>query len=400
METERARSREKLKYNERATQFEKLNEEERADGPEKLRRDERAMLSEELKEDERATHHRESPRERVMTRKSGPNGDGSDHDEQDEEVDYEGSAFLGQRSAMATVADVAIGAEHIRVGLQVRKKHLVRRHATCERTDVILERARDFEDWVDDQLKELVSKHPAAPWFLRIKGVGESEALGKVLGHIEAFGRFYEPGDPLIPDFVNRDPVIVPMPTGEPDEFVPRPMIWVEGIERLMTPSKLRKYAGLLPGMKREAGKESPFNTELRTMFWRVGTNMIRAKNKYAGFYDSYKLRKTRQLIADGYKILPTPKGRFCPACQMEVVMKKALFCPKCGGKLTKKEEPEGVYWQGHVHMMVMRRMIQLFSDHLWVVWREALGLPIRDPYPIEYLGHTGVILAENMVDR
>lgn len=135
-------------------------------------------------------------------------------------------------------------------------------------------------------------------------------------------------------------------------------------------------------------------------MFWRVGVNMIKAQNKYADFYDSYKARLTRRLIAEGNKILPTPKGRFCPACEKAVVLKSALFCPECGGKLTKKEEPEGVYWQGHVHMMAMRRMIQLFSDHLWVVWREALGLPIRTPYPIEYLGHTDVILAGDMVDR
>lgn len=334
-----------------------------------------------------------------MKRQSG-NGGGADDRDKTFSKEFEGSAFLGQRSATATVADVSIAAERVRVMLQVRLAHLARRGATCKHTEQLFKSANGFEDEVDRQLTELVANHPAAPWFTRVKGVGGGEVIGKVLGHIEAFGCFYEPGDIWIPGFVNRETVMVPTPTEKPDEFTPRPMIWVEGIERLMTPSKLRKYAGLLPDSKREAGKQAEFNGELRTMLWRLGTNLLKAQGKYASFYGSYKARLTARLISEGKKILPTPKGRFCPTCEKPVALKSALFCPDCRSKLAKKDEPENVYWQGHVHAMAMRRMIQLFSDHLWAVWREALNLPLREPYAIEYLGHSQIIHAEDMADR
>lgn len=307
---------------------------------------------------------------------------------------------LGRRSAMVVVSNAAIAIEGIRVATQVRLKHLGKRGATCAYTEQIFARAQEFERWADQQLAELVTNHPAANWLKRVKGIG-GESIGKVLGHIEAFGRFYPVGDPKIPSFVHREPTMVPVPVeGKKDQFVETAMIWVDGIERLQTPSKLRKYAGLLPGMKRKGGKKSPFNTELRTMLWRVGSQFLKAQGKYAGFYDDYKARKVGQLVASGVHILPTPKARFCPECQIEVVLKTARLCPNCGGELTTKTEPEGVLWKGHVHMRCMRRMIQLFSDHLWVVWREALGLPIRTPYPIEYLGHSQVITPWDMVDR
>jgi len=34
------------------------------------------------------------------------------------------------------------------------------------------------------------------------------------------------------------------------------------------------------------------------------------------------------------------------------------------------------------------RRMEKLFLAHVWEKWREIEGLPTREPYPIEYLGH------------
>ncbi|MEK7188171.1 MAG: hypothetical protein AAB691_05000 [Patescibacteria group bacterium] len=310
-------------------------------------------------------------------------------------------AKLGKRSSFVVVANAAITLEGMRVGAQVRLKHLARRGGTCEFTQKFLERALDFEAWADEELARTIRTHPAARWFTRIKGTG-GERIGKVVGHIEAFGTFYRVGDLMIPQGIVREPIMVPLRTGGSEEEIPTPMIWVEGIERLTTPSKLRKYAGLLPDQKREAGHKLGFNAELRTMYWRLGGGLIKANGKYKGFYDHYRARLERRFAAEGKRIVPTPKGRFCSKCTIDVIVKAALFCPTCGEKLGLKKEPEGVLFKGHVHAMAMRRMIQLFSDHLWVVWREALQLPVMLPYPIEHMadqGHRTFISPWDMVD-
>ena len=226
--------------------------------------------------------------------------------------------ILGRRSALVVVSNAAIALEGIRIAAQVRLTHLAKREATCSYTEQILERAREFEGWADSELADLVRKHPAAPWFTHVRGTG-GESIGKVLGHIEAFARFYHVGDRMIPDHIKRELVMVPIPVeGKQDEFIETPMIWVEGIERLTTPSKLRKLAGLLPGQKRETGKKLGFNAELRTMLWRLGTQLLRACGKYNNFYTDYRRRLENRLMDEGVRILPTPKGRFCPACSVE----------------------------------------------------------------------------------
>lgn len=314
--------------------------------------------------------------------------------------------ILGRRSSLAIVFDAAMVFEGTRVSAQVRLKHLARRNATCLDTRELLERVEALEKWADERLVQRVKNHPTYHWVSRIKGTG-GEAIGKVLGHVEAFGRFYPVGDTMIPNYVNREAILVPVPKNgnnddgdEEKEFEERPMIWVEGIERLATVSKFYKYAGLIPGQKRESGQLSSFNVELRTMLWRLGVSLMRSSGKYYEFYNNYKSRLEARLATEGKIIKSTPKGRMCPQCKQEVEMKAARFCPVCGTKLTLKEEPEGVIWKGHVHNMCVRRMVKLFCSHLWVVWREALNLPIRDPYPIEYLGHTTIIRPWDMADR
>ncbi|MBI4149275.1 hypothetical protein HY491_02410 [Candidatus Woesearchaeota archaeon] len=313
-------------------------------------------------------------------------GNRAEHSEQ--------SAF---RTPLVVLSDAARAIERMRIMAQVRLKHLQRRGNACSYTAELLARAQALETWVDKTLADLVHHHPAAPWFSRVKGTG-GEAIGKVLGYIQAFGRFYPPGDKMIPGYVAREPVAVLMPAdGNPDKLEERQMVWVEGIERFTTPSKLRKYAGLVPEQQRAAGRISSFNTDLRVMLFRLGVSLLRANGKYAGFYGEYKSRLSGR---EGIKVIPTPKGRWCPSCGESKSVKNARHCPDCGSELSLKTEPEGVMYQGHLHLMAHRRMMQLFLDHLWVVWRGALALPLRDPYPIEYLGHSRFILPWDMVDK
>jgi len=44
---------------------------------------------------------------------------------------------------------------------------------------------------------------------------------------------------------------------------------------------------------------------------------------------------------------------------------------------------------KAHVHAAALRKMIKVFLSHLWARWRELEGLPTRELYVIEKLGHT-----------
>lgn len=282
-------------------------------------------------------------------------------------------------TAVAFFCDAALTVEHTRVAAQVRLAHLARQGRTDQETEELLHRVQDLEKWVDDHLREWVAGHPTAAWWSGISGAYR-ELMGKVIGCIEAFGRYYPVGDPMIPPGVRREPVT-------DDEG--RAWVWVEGIERVVTPSKLCKYAGLAPGARRQAGVKVGFNTQLRTMLFRLMTSFMRQTNRYYEEYVLYKSWKRAKLEAAGVRILPTPKGRYCAVCERDVATKAADYCPDCGEKLARKEEPEGVVWEGHLDFMARRRATKLFVCHLWAVWRGALGLPLRVPYAVEYGGHS-----------
>lgn len=269
-------------------------------------------------------------------------------------------------------------------------------------TQELAKRAWALERWIEGRAVELLETHPAAHWFLRIKKL-RGEAFAKVLAEIEGFGRYYELGDPMIPRY--DDPgvperfrareVVTLNIVGEDKEYV-----WVPAIERFCQASDLRKYAGLYPGAKAVSGQKLPFNRQLRTMLWRVSENLIRANGHLKGFYDRYRRYKLAKLAEAGIKVIPTPRGRLCPKCEVEkTVSQTTHFCPDCGTALIGKKEPEGVVFLGHLHSMCRRRMEQLFLDCFWQVYREAEGLPTRQPYPLEFLGHQTLITPEDLTD-
>jgi hypothetical protein len=44
---------------------------------------------------------------------------------------------------------------------------------------------------------------------------------------------------------------------------------------------------------------------------------------------------------------------------------------------------------KAHIHAASMRKMIKVFLSHVWSRWRQIEGLPLRDLYVTEKLGHT-----------
>lgn len=303
-----------------------------------------------------------------------------------------------RKSPLAMLVDARQAIQGARVRGVVRLKHLEKLGKTCPDTEEVVRQTHGTELWIDGRLKHLVADHPTAWWWSHIKGAGFVN-ISLCIGAIEQFGRYYPEGDPAIPPEVRRA-IEDYLTFDQNGDVVEGRGVWVEGIERLITPSKQRVYIGHAPHMKRQRGQKLPYNSDAKMVFWRLGGCLVRASAIWYLFYVEYKEYLKRRSLADGISVVPTPKGRYCPECDKEFVKKAARYCPDCGGPLATKTEPPGVLYLGHLDLMARRRMQQLFSDQLNIVWRQALGLPTRDPYPVEKQGHSRIIWPEDMLDK
>lgn len=301
-------------------------------------------------------------------------------------------------SPLSTMADAMFLSEKMTVMGRVRSAHLAKNYRICSFTEELIVRAKAFDDWVDSVAADTIKQHPTYGWWSHISGCG-LENMPKLLGKIEGFGTWYFHGDMLIPPHArNRRPEKV----YDKEKDIWEDKVRVEAIERFTMPSKMRKFLGLYPGATTVHGRLSKFSKPARVAIYRVGMSFIRGgSNKYYQFYCIYKdaLRKRKE--DSGIIIVPTPSGRYCTECEQDMKVPRATrYCPECGSELMKKTEPEGYLYLGHLNNMAIRRMLQLFSDHLWVIWRTELGLPLTDPYPMAILGHSDYIDPYDMMDK
>jgi hypothetical protein len=166
---------------------------------------------------------------------------------------------------------------------------------------------------------------------------------------------------------------------------------WIVGeydIHRADTVSKLWQFTGLNPGMVRgkkrvedgngEAhyeytgkmvrgdkltpGHVAPFNKRLRTALVGVmADGFIKAQNEYCmQYYYPYKTRLEAE------------------ESTVEEVAKAGAKSKAIAWKDAKK---------GHRDRAAKRYMIKMFLKDLYAAWRAIEGLPVREPYQVEYLG-------------
>ena len=297
------------------------------------------------------------------------------------------------------MVDAAVAVEKLRVASEVRQTHLflnglkgleeegiitVRQVATYKRnweknrstegipqehrlhdveTDELVRRQKDLEDFADGRVADLIRTHPAYPWFSRIKGVG-GENIGKVVAPID--------------------------------------------IERAKTISALWKFAGFsvedgaAPRRIKGGGKLS-YNSQLRSMCWRLASSLKRVKGSFYDYYTREKEKYTERFLSQDFKILATPSGRWaCANCGASWERKRDVLACCDSPSIEKKlrQEPPGVIWVGHLDAMAVRKMIKLFLACLWLTWREEEGLPVTRPYAIDRLGHNSYIDPWEMVDK
>lgn len=254
------------------------------------------------------------------------------------EMETKEERVISQKPLSALV-DAALTIEKLRVQSQVRQSHLKLQDKDDPETNELHKRILDLESYVDGRVAKLLLSHPAYPWFSKVKGIGK-ENIGKIVALVD--------------------------------------------IEKASTISALWKFCGYAVenghSMKRvKGGGKLAYNSQLRTMCWRLGSSLLRAKGVFYDYYIKEKDKYVSKYEGAGIKIVP------------------ALSLPKVDGK---KQEGDGYISEGHVHNQALRKMIKLFLSCLWLTWREAEGLPITKPYAIGQLGHDSFIDPWNMVDK
>lgn len=243
-----------------------------------------------------------------------------------------------KRNGLTFLTDSIYFIQKSRVGAQLRVGDLAKRGEKCDLTTEALSRYLSFEKWMNEELRSRMKNHPAHPWFSMVKGIGDLN-IGKVIGYID--------------------------------------------IHKATNISKLWRYAGFAVidgrGEKPVAKQKLHYNSKLKSMCWRIGKALIRAKGAYYSYYKEQKAELIDKYESQGRKVIP------------------AADLPK---KDNKKIETAEFISLGHVDIMAMRKMIKLFLSHLWIKWREAEGLEITLPYIHEIGGHTSYMRPEEFIDK
>lgn len=136
----------------------------------------------------------------------------------------------------------------------------------------------------------------------------------------------------------------------------------IDDIGAFATVSKLWRFAGwaVIDGQAESRGSQS-YNRMLKGICWNIAAAFVMHYTPlYRDIYDAEKER-LRELHPEKVKV---------------------------NGKWR--------YNDGHLDMMARRKMIKIFLQHLWVVWREMEGLPVTQPWVIAHGGHADYIPPPN----
>ncbi len=170
------------------------------------------------------------------------------------------------KDPLPALVNATLVVEKARVQSQVRQSHLALQGKQDPETDEMLSRIDELEKYIDGRIALLLKKHPAYRWFSKVKGIGR-ENIGKIVGLVD--------------------------------------------IEIADTASSLWSFAGFAPdprtgmSMKRVPGQKLLYNSQLRSMCWRVATSLLKAQGKYYEYYLTSNKRLVARFDAEGRAFLP-----------------------------------------------------------------------------------------------
>ena len=160
-----------------------------------------------------------------------------------------------------------------------------------------------------------------------------------------------------------------------------------KGIEAIKILPVLANGEGICPKCKRRgvspvrrSGKNIDYTPNRRTFVWNIGESLIKQKSPI--YYDLYAQEKERQA---GRRFA---KGELKEIS--EPLYAKEKSNPYKYGDVALKKD--------HAHKRAMRKMVKIFLQHYWVVYRLLAKLPVSTPYVQGKIGHVDIVTWEDVM--
>lgn len=122
-------------------------------------------------------------------------------------------------------------------------------------------------------------------------------------------------------------------------------------------PSSFWKYAGLMPGQKRQRGKKLDYNPDLKRLCFLIGESFVKFQNNKKDFYGQLYAQYKQKLIERNENL----------------EFSEAAAASLSNAKYGKETEAYKAYIQGklpkkHIHARATRWVVKVFLCHLWQI--------------------------------
>lgn len=179
-------------------------------------------------------------------------------------------------------------------------------------------------------------------------------------------------------------------------------MSYMKDVARFDTPSKLCVYAGVasvnnMPVTKGNIARINEwktetqgiefhgFNTEMSGRMFVIVDCLLRGKGFFYNYYAGIRKRLELRAMNGSECFMATKEDRKASNNVMEV------------GKyyMKGKKNQSLIMWSDK---NAQRRVARTFLHILWKEWRELANLPVRHPYVVDYLKHSGYVTLEEIL--
>lgn len=222
-----------------------------------------------------------------------------------------------------------------------RAKRLEREGLPAELMGVLTAGMEDVEKHIRKVMKKWALARPLGEWAMQIVGIGPVISAGLMAWLAQSTGRH---------------------------------------------PSSFWRYAGLMPGQRRQRNKKLDYNPKLKTLCWKIGSSLVMQSNNPDSLYGRlYRERKA-------YETAKNEAGDYSDQAEKSLAEKSWKRNTSAKEKLLAGRLPDG-----HIDERCRRYAYKILVAHFWMAnfAIEHPGERIPQPWVLEHGGHVDFIEPE-----